>query len=222
MEHINDDKYERDIVADTLSNLAKRSARREYFKRSLIICCVVICLSVAVGGILYVKLLSPEYIKIPDMIRIGLPFSHGFKNSIRNLLKLYSMLCLPFVLQFVSGFTFFSPYICIPSISCIGMCCGAVLVDFTLKIISDNVGGRLICLYVLYVLVGTAYCIAGVYMACVSMSFCSSLKHNSKSSSRLNDGDTEEYFSFFVNIASCILALLVFYCIGLYGIALFK
>lgn len=222
MEHINDEKYENDIVMDTLSNLAKRSARREYFKRSLVICCAVISIAVALGGILYIKLSSYKYMEIPDFTQVKLPFSYGFKESIRRLLKLYSFLCLPFALQFVSGFTFFSPYVCIPSVAGIGMYCGTVLIDFTLKIVSDSAGTRLICLYVLYVLVGTAYCVASIYMACVSMSFCSSLKHNSRSSSRLNDGDTREYFSFFVNIASCILALLAVYCIGLYGIVLFK
>lgn len=220
MEHINDENN--DIVADTLSSLAKRSARREYFKRSVFICCLVMTCSIAFGAIAYIKLSPHGYIKLTDAYFTTLPFSYGIKKSLRRILKAYSLCCLPLALQFASGFTLFSPYICLPTLVYTGGSCGAVLSHLAISRINGTADTRLLCSYLLYAVVLAAYCIASVYMACVSMSFCYSVKRNSQTSSRMNDGDVSEYFSFFMNTASASLLLFAVYCIGMYAIALFK
>ncbi len=211
-----------DIVADTLSNLAKRQARREYFKKSLFICCAVFAASVILGGALYIHFSSDTDLFSNDHGSFTLPFSYGLKESLRRRLKLFAVLLAPMVLQFVSGFTLFSQYICVPITSCSGIACGAIALYFTSEIFTSAPSARFTACYILYILLCALYCVACVLMSCVSMSFSASLRHNSRTASRLNENDTAEYLTFFTNISTSILILVFLHCIGLYAVALFK
>ncbi len=211
-----------DFISNTLSNLAKRQARRDYFKRSLIVCCAVFALSLALGGVIYIHFSKSGYTEKYDIEQIPLPFSYGLKESVRKQLKLYALLCAPLLLQFASGFTLFAQYICIPTVSASGIICGSAALYFTSEIFTSSPSPRFTAYYILYILCGALYCAACVCIACVCMSFSASLRHNSKTASKLNEGDTAEYFSFFIGMASAILLLSVLRCVGLYAIALFK
>ncbi len=215
-------KTQNDIVTDTLSNLAKRQARRDYFRRSLLICSAVFTLSVALGGILYIRFSSRGQLPSADSNELVLPFSYGFKESLRRLLKLFALLLSPVVLQFVSGFTLFSQYICLPVTLASGTVCGGVALYFTSDIFTSSPSPKFIACYVIFIVLGALYCTACVCMSCVSMSFSFSLRHNSKTNSRLNENDTAEYFNFFTSLSTGVLLLVLFYCIFMYAIAIFK
>ncbi len=210
------------FVADTLSNLAKRQARREYFKKSLVICSMIFAVSLIIGGLLYLRFSSHTDQILTDTDKIPLPFSYGIRDSLRRQLKLFAILSLPIILQFASGFTLFSQYICVPVTAGSGILCGGVALAFTSEIFTATASPRFIAYYTVYILCGAVYCAACVCMSCVSMSFSASLRHNSKTNSKLNENDTAEYFNFFTTVCTAVLMLVIFHCIGLYTIALFK
>ncbi len=211
-----------DFVTDTLSNLAKRQARREYFKRSLLICCMIFAVSLILGGISYLRFSSQGHLPSLELEQLPLPFSYGIKESLRRQLKLFAVLSAPLILQFASGFTLFSQYICIPVTAASGVLCGGVAMSFASDIFTSSPSPKFIACYAIYILCGALYCAACVCMSCVSMSFSSSLRHNSKTNSKLNESDTAEYFNFFTTICTAVLCLVILHCIGLYTVAVFK